>query len=558
MKALSIAYNTLDDGEVDLQQEHEQQSVDTRRGSLLSHRGVHYILASSLAWAFGNSLNSISVLVLLHPVLLLVGFCETMAFAPRAAIIITLASGAIANLVAYSTLFGYPRNSISSCALSAAAGVGIFGLYILFALLPHYYLTKAFGCGSGSSTINAALPLVLPICVTAIHHIIIGDIFSTFASPANALLDIEPLKNVVYLFGSAGLCFVAHLLCSCVAMMAQGQLKTSIGKAYLLGGMGLLVFCSFIRLDEVLYQRNATTLLTPAVPVSCIFALNVRPSDASYEEVWASTKARVDAGDKIVMWSEEAVHVYNDEEESALIKRAQDLLVAKSSSTSTSSFIGLAYIRALAPEDTSPGFKAQNIFTLITGPYGQVAWRYAKAFPVPFIESDIQPGPPILPIYHHHSNCSVERDPLCGKTFAGGICFDLDFADYIAQAGRAKADILLQPSWTWNAINERHFLGDAVRAAENGLNIFRCSSDGTSGVVGSKGQILSKTVTGHDPSTPILFQLQLQPHHSTLFTRISPFFPKTCIGILFLLILLLVLSPDSVLSRISIKRNTST
>lgn len=42
-------------------------------------------------------------------------------------------------------------------------------------------------------------------------------------------------------------------------------------------------------------------------------------------------------------------------------------------------------------------------------------------------------------------------------------------------------DLFLQPSWTWNDINRRHFNENAIRALENGFTMFRCSSDGESG-----------------------------------------------------------------------------
>ncbi|CAI7854423.1 unnamed protein product [Closterium sp. NIES-54] len=63
------------------------------------------------------------------------------------------------------------------------------------------------------------------------------------------------------------------------------------------------------------------------------------------------------------------------------------------------------------------------------------------------------------------------------------ICFDLQFLGLIRQAGRQGVDILLQPSWTWGAIGHMTFETDAVRAAENGLTLLRCSSIGVSGVV---------------------------------------------------------------------------
>ena len=53
---------------------------------------------------------------------------------------------------------------------------------------------------------------------------------------------------------------------------------------------------------------------------------------------------------------------------------------------------------------------------------------------------------------------------------------------------------MLQPSWTWQALASRHFEGDALRAAENGFTMLRCSSDGESGVVDNTGRILAAPV----------------------------------------------------------------
>jgi len=117
-----------------------------------------------------------------------------------------------------------------------------------------------------------------------------------------------------------------------------------------------------------------------------------------------------------------------------------------------------------------------------------VIWNYRKSHPVPFIESHIIPGPPILPTY---------SSPY--GILGGAICFDLDYPNFMIQSGRKYVDILLQPSWTWGAINYRHFDDNAIRAIENGFTLFRCSSDGESGIVNHKGKVLARKYSGHKP-----------------------------------------------------------
>lgn len=85
-----------------------------------------------------------------------------------------------------------------------------------------------------------------------------------------------------------------------------------------------------------------------------------------------------------------------------------------------------------------------------------------QAHPVPFIERDVVPGKAKMPT----------ADAPFGK-LAGGICFDFDFPDFIRQAGWKNASILLQPSWTWGPMGQRHFVVNALRAVENGATLFR-------------------------------------------------------------------------------------
>ena len=110
--------------------------------------------------------------------------------------------------------------------------------------------------------------------------------------------------------------------------------------------------------------------------------------------------------------------------------------------TYSNGYIGLSYLKQANDDNNS--LKKTNHFTLIT-PNGKVAWNYEKANPVPIVESDITAGPAILPTFD---------SPTLGK-LGGSICFDLDYPEFVKQAGFKHVDLMLQPSWTWNAINYR-------------------------------------------------------------------------------------------------------
>ena len=75
----------------------------------------------------------------------------------------------------------------------------------------------------------------------------------------------------------------------------------------------------------------------------------------------------------------------------------------------------------------------------------------------------------------------------------------------------------------------RHFGGNALRAVENGFTLFRCSSDGVSGVVGPRGTVWHQVYTGHDPSETAQFSLPLWPRLPTFYTNVGFVFDWLCL-----------------------------
>mmetsp|Transcript_58822 Transcript_58822/g.120347 ORF Transcript_58822/g.120347 Transcript_58822/m.120347 type:complete len:264 (-) Transcript_58822:60-851(-) len=199
----------------------------------------------------------------------------------------------------------------------------------------------------------------------------------------------------------------------------------------------------------------------------------------------------ITAQDTIVLWSETAAVVHTDEEEASMLQQAKELVA---SAPAKQSFLGVTYSLRKVGEE------ADNVFALIA-PDGQLAWKYIKSHPVPFVEAGVRAGPSVLPTYD---------DERLGR-MGGAICFDLDYDNFLLQAGMKGVSLLLQPSWTWSAIYARHFDGNALRAVENGATLLRCSSDGESGVVSPHGLVLHREVTLHDPSIPVVFSVPLAP-----------------------------------------------
>eukprot|EP00928_Gymnodinium_smaydae_P081363 TRINITY_DN64902_c0_g1_i1.p1 TRINITY_DN64902_c0_g1~~TRINITY_DN64902_c0_g1_i1.p1 ORF type:complete len:520 (+),score=17.97 TRINITY_DN64902_c0_g1_i1:86-1645(+) len=114
---------------------------------------------------------------------------------------------------------------------------------------------------------------------------------------------------------------------------------------------------------------------------------------------------------------------------------------------------------------------------------------YAKNHPVPFVETDIDGGaaPP--------SSVKVSVGRTRGQSGAipsvlvtGTVCFDTDFPLLTRQVG--PADLLLETSETWFDIGDEHFRGHFLTAIENGLTLVKCTNNGVTGAIDSRGNVL--------------------------------------------------------------------
>ena len=59
--------------------------------------------------------------------------------------------------------------------------------------------------------------------------------------------------------------------------------------------------------------------------------------------------------------------------------------------------------------------------------------------------------------------------------------------------------------------------------------MFRCSSNGESGIVGPTGVVKARTYTGHDPMAPALYQLPIVTQTNTFYVAIGFIFEWICL-----------------------------
>ncbi|KAI7829845.1 carbon-nitrogen hydrolase [Gamsiella multidivaricata] len=173
------------------------------------------------------------------------------------------------------------------------------------------------------------------------------------------------------------------------------------------------------------YMKPLVDTIQPTVKAGCVIGSSDYNNMSSY---LAQTHELAKDGSKIVIWSEGAVTMNNQ----AMVD--EFWATAKNISTTYGIYLGITYGQYL----DSYMIDSKNMFTVFD-PKGQVAFEYQKAHPVAMVETTVVPGPNKLPV--------VDTENF-GR-LGGAICFDMDFQNFIAQAGKQKVNILLQPSWTW-------------------------------------------------------------------------------------------------------------
>jgi apolipoprotein N-acyltransferase len=154
---------------------------------------------------------------------------------------------------------------------------------------------------------------------------------------------------------------------------------------------------------------------------------------------------------------------------------------------------------------------------IMIDPSGVVVWDYAKANPTPGESGSIAPGPGTMPTV----------DTPYGR-IATVICYDADFAAFMRQAGRARVDLLLDPSLDWNEVKVTHDQMATLRAIENGVSLVRATSMGLSSAVDYRGQQLA-SIDYFKTDTPVLVTLIPTHGTSTNYTYIGDIFAYLCV-----------------------------
>jgi apolipoprotein N-acyltransferase len=167
----------------------------------------------------------------------------------------------------------------------------------------------------------------------------------------------------------------------------------------------------------------------------------------------------------------------------------------------------------------------ENKILLLT-PDGEIAWQYFKTHPVPGGEAAISMVDdgrlPVLDTPH-------------GR-LSSVVCYDADFPQLLAQAGALRADILLDPSNDWPAIDPLHTWMASFRAIEQGVNLIRQTSNGLSAAYDYHGRVLA-AVDYYRTKDPVMVAYVPTRGVRTIYSVVGDAFAWLCLGMLALLVL---------------------
>ena len=222
---------------------------------------------------------------------------------------------------------------------------------------------------------------------------------------------------------------------------------------------------------------------------------------AHQDSLFAEVRREAAAGARIVMWSEAGAFVLADERTAFERRAAQAAREAR-----------VELVTGVAVFTPGRGYYENMLFAFDSS--GAPLAAYHKARPVP---GDPERG--------------ADRDiPVFdgpASRIAGAVCFDADFPDLLARAGRERADLLLIPASDWRAIDPQHTRMALVRGVENGCAVVRQTNQGLSAAADHEGRILASA--DFFRTTPCVLVAQVPRRGArTWYPRFPQLLPLAC------------------------------
>jgi apolipoprotein N-acyltransferase len=376
--------------------------------------------------------------------------------------------------------------------------------------------------------------LVFPTAWAVTEYVASHGPYGSWGAAAYSQYGNLPLLQILSVTGLWGITFLIGWFAAMCNWLWEDGLESArprrgawlcfgtIAMVMLLGGARLAFFppsSPTVRVASI--SARQVTSLPSAELTSRIWQGNATSAEKDDFRVWAAaidndllTRAEqeMQAGARIVFWAEISAEVLK-EDEAGFVARGGDL------AAKYHAYLGIAL--AVHNEGKTPS--VENKLILIK-PDGHVAWEYNKARPVP---GDLQ----IL----GDGKLRVLETPY-GRV-SSIICFDGDFSQLLAQAGTLKADVLLDPSNDWRAIDPWHAQMASFRAIEQGVNLIRQTSRGLSAAFDYEGRRLAAMDHFQTEDYAMVSQVPTRGVR-TIYSLLGDWFAWACLAVLAALTLL--------------------
>ena len=432
------------------------------------------LIVAILLLPFGNGANAIALAAWLAPLFLL-RFTRAQRIIVGVPLVLAVEVAALATQ--YRGMVPFPTAVYVVVIIT-------YGLCFTLPYLGDRLLSRRLSVFSGT--------LVFPLILTSIEYLLsLGPFGTWFATPYSQygnlallqMLSVTGLWGVTFLIGwtaSAGNALWEEWTISRRVPRVAAICALLLIFTLLAGGARLALFPPAGRTVRVATLSGLNTELHPDPKVVGRFfrhelltpeeIATIRERSAAIDnDLLNRSEREAKAGAEIIFWGEANAPVLK-QDENDLIRRGG--ILAKGNG------IYLGMVLASWHLETTPPL--ENKIVLVQ-PDGTPAWEFFKAHPVPGGEAAIS----------IRGNGKLHTLDTPYGRLSSVICFDADFPQLLAQAGRLGTDLLLDPSNDWKAIDPWHTRMASFRAIEQGFNLVRHTSQGLSAAFDYQGRELA-------------------------------------------------------------------
>ncbi len=407
--------------------------------------------------------------------------------------------------------------------LPVAVSIVIAAIFSVFAALP--YLIDSFFSKNRDSFLSTLLFPCAAVLFEYAYHVI--NQYGNWGHFAYSQQSQHLLLQSISVFGMGYITFLIFWFASVANwVFEQRHQQRNIKKGVLAYSLVLGLTLMYGAYRIAFQNPKPETVRVASISASDDYALNFSLEGLNDEEKGQENKleaqrqmtranqhlfdrsvAQAKAGAKIVFWAEGNAAILKEDEQD-LYRKAGEIAAEQKI------YLGMG----VAVLDHTKAKYLENKF-VVFDTTGNKVIDYWKGISVPGGEAEVS----------NNKTTGIQKVETPYGTIAGVICFDLDFPEYIKQAG--GADILLAPSNDWKEIDPIHTDMARFRAIEQGFNLIRQTSHGLSVGTDFSGKVLGKMDHFTDNDKMLITQLPTKGVN-TIYAVIGDSFIAFCLVVL--------------------------